>query len=87
MNSKVILLVALGMSAFGFVVLATQNRMAAKPATEFGGEEEVGSKDLITGSMDLSKFDELDVDIASLNFYLEKGNYADISIIPHMPIF
>ena len=74
MNSKVILLVALGMSAFGFVVLATQNRMAAKPATEIGGEEEVGSKDLITGSMDLSKFDELDVDIASLNFYLEKGD-------------
>ena len=74
MNSKVILYVAIGMSIFGFIVLATGLKMGAKPVVAIGNKQSGGSRELIKESIELSKFDELDVDIASIGTYIEQGD-------------
>ncbi|WP_026493066.1 MULTISPECIES: DUF4097 family beta strand repeat-containing protein [unclassified Butyrivibrio] len=80
MNSKVILYLALGMSAFGFIIMATGFKLGAKPVISIGNSKVTENKtseecgDLVTGSMELSAFDELDVDIASIGAYLVQGD-------------
>ena len=66
MNSKAILYLAIGMSALGFVVLATTHKSGATSVISIENNEvtetshKSGSNELITGSMDLSEFDKLE---------------------------
>ncbi|WP_022760661.1 DUF4097 family beta strand repeat-containing protein [Butyrivibrio sp. AD3002] len=76
MNNRIVFMVAGVMVAFGAIILGAGILLGASPIIAIGsnGASARANKELVKDTIKLSEFDELDVDTASINTYLVRGD-------------
>lgn len=74
MNKKLFLIIPCAMIGIGAGILITGLLLGAKPVVKAGYDEMGKNGEMTSGTMALKDFDSLNVNVASINTYIEEGD-------------